>query len=117
MPRATRATGSMRVAAMSTTLKQYAAEQACKLFGCEHAFVQPHSGADANLIAFWAILHTRVQTPALEKLGESNPSALSREDWDAVRKATGNQRLLAMDYYSGGHLTHGYRHNVSAQMF
>ena len=22
-----------------------------------------------------------------------------------------------MDYYSGGHLTHGYRHNVSAQMF
>jgi glycine hydroxymethyltransferase len=22
-----------------------------------------------------------------------------------------------MDYYSGGHLTHGYRHNISAQMF
>ena len=28
-----------------------------------------------------------------------------------------NQRLLGLDYYSGGHLTHGYRHNVSAQMF
>jgi glycine hydroxymethyltransferase len=98
-------------------IESYAAEQACKLFGCDHAFVQPHSGADANLIAFWAILHTRVQAPEMEKLGESNPSALSREDWEKVRQATGNQRLLAMDYYSGGHLTHGYRHNVSAQMF
>jgi glycine hydroxymethyltransferase len=27
------------------------------------------------------------------------------------------QRLLGMDYYSGGHLTHGYRHNVSARLF
>ncbi len=98
-------------------IESYAADQACKLFGCDHAFVQPHSGADANLIAFWAILHTRVQMPAMEKLGESNPSALSREDWNKVREATGGQRMLAMDYYSGGHLTHGYRHNVSAQMF
>ncbi|MBN2310480.1 MAG: serine hydroxymethyltransferase, partial [Candidatus Hydrogenedentes bacterium] len=29
----------------------------------------------------------------------------------------GNQRLLGMDYYSGGHLTHGYRHNISSMMF
>jgi glycine hydroxymethyltransferase len=29
----------------------------------------------------------------------------------------GNQKLLGLDYYSGGHLTHGYRFNVSAQMF
>lgn len=98
-------------------IEAYAADQACKLFGCDHAFVQPHSGADANLIAFWSILHTRVQTSEMEKLGESNPSALSREDWNKIRKATGGQRMLAMDYYSGGHLTHGYRHNVSAQMF
>jgi glycine hydroxymethyltransferase len=28
-----------------------------------------------------------------------------------------NQRLLALDYYSGGHLTHGYRHNISSQLF
>jgi glycine hydroxymethyltransferase len=27
------------------------------------------------------------------------------------------QRLLGMDYYSGGHLTHGYRHNVSSRIF
>lgn len=98
-------------------IEAYAAEQACQLFGAEHAYVQPHSGADANLIAYWAILTTRVQEPALEKLGVTDPSKLSPEDWNTLRHEVGNQRLLGMDYYSGGHLTHGYRHNVSAQMF
>jgi glycine hydroxymethyltransferase len=98
-------------------VEEYACRQACALFGCDHAYVQPHSGADANLIAYWAILSARVETPALEKLGDDNPAHLSRSDWDSVRKLCGNQRLLGMDYYSGGHLTHGYRHNVSAQMF
>jgi len=98
-------------------IESYAAEQACAVFGSEHAYVQPHSGADANLIAYWAILNKRVQTPLLEKYGTANPSDLSQEQWNDVRKITGNQRLLGMDYYSGGHLTHGYRLNVSAQMF
>jgi len=98
-------------------IEEYACRQACTLFKCDHAYVQPHSGADANLIAYWAILSARVETPALEKLGDDNPAHLSRADWDGIRKACGNQRLLGMDYYSGGHLTHGYRHNVSAQMF
>ena len=98
-------------------IEAYAAQQACTLFGCDHAYVQPHSGADANLIAYWAILNARISTPALEALGDANPSHLSQSDWDALRKKLGNQRLLGMDYYSGGHLTHGYRHNVSAQMF
>lgn len=98
-------------------IESYAVEKAKKLFGAEHAYVQPHSGADANLIAYWAILTTRVQTPMLEKMGESNPANLSREDWDRIREACGNQRILGLDYYSGGHLTHGYRFNVSAQMF
>jgi glycine hydroxymethyltransferase len=99
------------------SIESYAAEQACKLFGAKHAYVQPHSGADANLIAYWAILTTRVQTPALEKLGETNPAKLSQNDWNKLRAEIGNQKMLGMDYYSGGHLTHGYRHNVSAQMF
>ncbi|MCY1151719.1 MAG: glycine hydroxymethyltransferase [Sphaerochaetaceae bacterium] len=94
-----------------------AVEKACQLFGCDHAYVQPHSGADANLCAYWAILNHKVQVPLLEDIGITNPSQLSREDWDKVRSAVGNQRLLGMDYYSGGHLTHGYRQNVSAQMF
>jgi glycine hydroxymethyltransferase len=95
-------------------VESYAADQACRLFGCEHAYVQPHSGADANLIAYWAILNARIETPAL---GETNPSTISREEWEKLRARLHNQRLLGMDYYSGGHLTHGYRHNVSAQMF
>lgn len=94
-----------------------ACEKACALFGADHAYVQPHSGADANLCAYWAILNKEVQVPLLEEIGIKNPSDLTREDWNKVREACGNQRLLGMDYYSGGHLTHGYRQNVSAQMF
>ena len=98
-------------------VESYAAQKACEIFGAEHAYVQPHSGADANMIAYWAILTARVETPALEELGDMNPSHLSREDWDTIRAKLGNQRLMGLDYYSGGHLTHGYRFNVSAQMF
>ncbi|NLY90690.1 MAG: glycine hydroxymethyltransferase [Firmicutes bacterium] len=98
-------------------VESYAVEQACRLFGAEHAYVQPHSGADANLIAFWAILNARVKTPTLEQWGVKDPTHLTREDWNKLRSLLGNQRLLGMDYYAGGHLTHGYRHNVSAQMF
>ncbi len=98
-------------------LEAYACDQLYKLFGRDHAHVQPHSGADANLIAYWAILQTRIEMPTLEEMGVKDPSKLSREDWDRVRALTGNQRLLGMDYYSGGHLTHGYRHNISSMMF
>ena len=98
-------------------IESRACAEARKLFGAEHAYVQPHSGADANLIAYWAILQARVGTAALERLGETNPTKLSVDQWNEVRKELGNQRLLGLDYYSGGHLTHGYRFNVSAQMF
>ncbi len=98
-------------------LEALACDYAKELFGAEHAYVQPHSGSDANLVAYWAILNTRVQVPALTELGVSNPAELSKEAWDSIRERMGNQRLLALDYYSGGHLTHGYRQNVSAQMF
>ncbi len=99
------------------SVEAYACEKACLLFGSDHAYVQPHSGADANLVAYWAILHAKVQLPMLEELGITNPSDLSREQWDVVREKLGNQKILGLDYYSGGHLTHGYRQNVSAQMF
>ena len=105
-------------------IESLACEEAKLLFGAEHAYVQPHSGADANLIAYWAILHTRVAPQVMETLmkvrGESEIpkiNDLNKEEWQQFRKALGNQRLLALDYYSGGHLTHGYRFNVSAQMF
>jgi len=53
-------------------IESLAAAEACKLFGAEYANVQPHCGADANLLAFWAIISTRVEKPALEKFGETN---------------------------------------------
>jgi len=98
-------------------IEALACAEAMKLFGAEHAYVQAHSGADANLIAYWAILNARVQDPRLAEWGEKNPSKLTREDWNVLRAEVGNQRMLGLDYYSGGHLTHGYRFNVSAQMF
>jgi glycine hydroxymethyltransferase len=98
-------------------IEEIAAQTACRVFGCDHAYVQPHSGADANLVAYWAILSERIETPFLKNCGDGNPSNLPRETWNELRGKLGNQRLLGLDYYSGGHLTHGYRHNVSAQMF
>ncbi|GCE13257.1 glycine hydroxymethyltransferase [Tengunoibacter tsumagoiensis] len=99
------------------TIESEAAQLACELFGADHAYVQPHSGADANLVAFLSILLAKVEKPLLTSLGQEDPSKLSREDWNKVREAFHNQRLLSLDYYSGGHLTHGYRHNISSQLF
>ncbi len=98
-------------------VERRAAALACELFGAEHAYVQPHSGADANLVAFWAVLSTRVEQPRLERLGAKSAVALSASDWEALRAELGGQRLLGMDLGSGGHLTHGYRPNVSGRMF
>jgi glycine hydroxymethyltransferase len=98
-------------------IEAFACEQACRLFGAEHAYVQPHSGADANMIAYWAILSARVEMPALAEMGQKSVMKLSDEDWNTLRNKLNNQRLLGMDYYSGGHLTHGYRPNSSAKMF
>ena len=98
-------------------LESMAIDEAKKLFNAEHAFVQPHSGADANLVAFWAILRKKIQLPMMEKLNQTNLLAISKEEWDEIRDAMGNQKMLGMELYSGGHLTHGYRHNASAQMF
>lgn len=98
-------------------VEDYACKKACELFGAEHAYVQPHSGADANVIAFWAILSTRVETPMLKERGVGRSAELSQVDWEVVRQRLANQRLFGMDLTCGGHLTHGMRNNVSAKMF
>lgn len=94
-----------------------AAETAQKLFGADYAYVQPHSGADANLVAYWAVLSAKVETPTLEELGAKSLNDLTAEQFDLLRKRFGNQKLMGLDYSCGGHLTHGYRMNVSARMF
>ena len=99
------------------TVEQTAAEHARELFGAPHAYVQPHSGIDANLVAFWAILAQRVESPALQQAGAKHVNDLSESDWEALRKALGNQRALGMSLDAGGHLTHGFRPNISGKMF
>lgn len=37
-------------------VEELAKERACKLFGCEYVNVQPHSGAQANMAVFFAML-------------------------------------------------------------
>jgi glycine hydroxymethyltransferase len=99
------------------TVEQSAADHARELFGAPHAYVQPHSGIDANLVAFWAILAQRVESPALEKAGAKHVNDLSEDDWQALRKALGDQRALGMSLDAGGHLTHGFRPNISGKLF
>jgi len=99
------------------TVEQLAADHAKALFGAPHAYVQPHSGIDANLVAFWAILAQRVESPALEKAGAKHVNDLSEADWAALRTALGTQRALGMSLDAGGHLTHGFRPNISGKMF
>src|SRR4051812_13644450 len=99
------------------TVESLAAEHAKELFGARHAYVQPHSGIDANLVAFWSVLAQRVEVPALEKAGVRQVNDLSDADWAELRQAFGNQRMLGMSLDAGGHLTHGFRPNISGKMF
>ncbi len=99
------------------TVEALAAEHARELFGAEYAYAQPHSGIDANLVAFWAILAHRVESPALEKHAVKNVSELTEADWEELRHELGNQRMLGMSLDAGGHLTHGFRPNISGKMF
>src|SRR5512132_2154047 len=69
--------------------EQLAIDRAKELFGAEHANVQPHAGAQANMAVFGAFLEP------------NNP-----ED-----------KVLGMELAHGGHLTHGSPVNVSGMWF
>ncbi|SDB80284.1 glycine hydroxymethyltransferase [Raineyella antarctica] len=99
------------------TVESVAAEHARELFGAEYAYVQPHSGIDANLVAYWAILAHKVERPGLAEKGVKNVNDLSEEDWETLRHRFGEQRLMGMSLDAGGHLTHGFRPNISGKMF
>jgi glycine hydroxymethyltransferase len=98
-------------------VEQIAADHATALFGAEHAYVQPHSGIDANLVAFWSILAKRVEEPALAQVGAKSVNDMTEEDWAWLRRAFSTQRMLGMSLDAGGHLTHGFRHNISGKLF
>jgi glycine hydroxymethyltransferase len=69
--------------------EQLAIDRAKELFGAEHANVQPHAGAQANLAVFGAFLEPNDPTST----------------------------VLGMELAHGGHLTHGSPVNVSGMWF
>src|SRR5262245_25854360 len=98
-------------------IESRAAGLARTLFGADHAYVQPHSGIDANLVAFWAVLTARIENPTLERLGAKTLGELSSADWETLRRTLGDQKMMGMALDSGGHLTHGFRPNISGKLF
>lgn len=98
------------------SVEESAQQQLKKLFGAECAYVQPHSGADANMVAFWSILVHRIQNKEVEQLGKKSLDELSPEEYERIRQLMVNQKIMGMSLNSGGHLTHGYRHNMSSKM-
>src|SRR6266581_6248223 len=98
-------------------VESLAAGHARALFGADHAYVQPHSGIDANLVAFWSILARRVEEPALRRAGVRHVNDLATADWERLRKELHSQRMLGMALDAGGHLTHGFRPNISGKLF
>ena len=98
-------------------IERIAAQHATALFGADHAYVQPHSGIDANLVAFWAILARRVERPFLDDAGAGHVNDLSSDAWQELRRQLGVQRMIGMSLDAGGHLTHGFRPNISGKMF
>ncbi len=98
-------------------VEELAAAHARELFGAAHAYVQPHSGIDANLVAYWAVLADRVELPALKRARAKHVSDLAEQDWSQLRRELGDQRMLGMSLDAGGHLTHGFRPNISGKMF
>ena len=94
-----------------------ASELARAVFNAPHAYVQPHSGIDANLVAFWAILAKEVEKPTLEKEGVGHINDLDADRWEQLRRTFGEQRMIGMSLDAGGHLTHGFRANISGKQF
>jgi len=77
-------------------VEQLAIDRAKKLFGAEHANVQPHSGSQANMAAYFALATSWGGSAAGGPTGDT---------------------LLAMSLNFGGHLTHGSPVNFSGKLF
>lgn len=70
--------------------EEIARKRACELFGCKHANVQPHSGANANLAAFMALMQPGdtvlgMSLPAGGHLSHGTPMNISGKVFKAVQ--------------------------------
>ncbi|WP_348663762.1 glycine hydroxymethyltransferase [Chlamydia vaughanii] len=92
-------------------------ETAKELFGAESAFVQPHSGADANLLAIMSIITHKIQGPAVKRLGYKSINDLSEKEYTELKAEISSHVCLGPSLNSGGHLTHGnVRLNVMSKL-
>src|ERR671932_917956 len=66
------------------TVEAVAVEHATALFDAPHAYVQPHSGIDANLVAYWAVLFQRIEAPTLQQAGVRQVNEMSEEAWEQL---------------------------------
>ena len=84
-----------------------AMERAKRLFGCDHANVQPHSGSQANQ----AVLLAAMQP------GSRFDEAEQREKKPDERVRTPGDMILSLHLDHGGHLSHGKHVNISGKWF
>ncbi len=71
-------------------IEELARQRACQVFGCNHANVQPHSGANANLAAFMALMAPGdtvlgMGLPAGGHLSHGTPMNISGKAFHAVQ--------------------------------
>jgi len=98
------------------TVEDLAVNELKSMFGCDHAYVQPHCGADANMVAIWAFLVERVENKEIQRLGKKTVEELTAEEYEEVRKLLMSQKMMGLGLGSGGHLTHGFRRNISSKI-
>lgn len=97
-------------------IEELAANELRTLFGCDHAYVQPHSGADANMVAMWSVLVQCFENKEVQRLGKKSVDELTAEEYEQARKLLLSQKMMGLGLGSGGHLTHGYRRNMSSKI-
>lgn len=97
-------------------IEELAVNELRTLFGCDHAYVQPHSGADANMVAMWSVLVQRFENKEVQRLGKKSVDELTPEEYEQARKLLLSQKMMGLGLGSGGHLTHGYRRNMSSKI-
>ncbi len=114
-------------------VEKLAIERAKELFGCEYVNVQPHSGAQANMAVFFAMLKPGDTVLGMNlahggHLTHGSPANMSGMYFNAVSYGQANMAVffamlkpgdtvLGMNLAHGGHLTHGSPANMSGMYF